>query len=109
MITNSREGVGYTLKKLFEGIPDTFSAVRYHSWHLSSLPSDFIPIAYAEDGVLMAMCHQHRPHVGVQFHPESIDTEYGVQLIRNFFNRYLSEMQSEKRVKLHTLLGLHLR
>ena len=39
----------------------------------------------------MGMCHRDRPHVGLQFHPESIDTEYGVQLVRNFCRRYLSD------------------
>lgn len=84
---------------LFESIPQGFSAVRYHSWHLTDVPPGFDAIAHAEDGVLMAMCHRDRPHVGVQFHPESIDTDYGTQLIKNFLRRYLNLPSSEARIR----------
>ncbi|MGB0647074.1 MAG: chorismate-binding protein [Bradymonadia bacterium] len=72
---------------LFEGFPDTFEVVRYHSWHVCELPDSIEPIAYADDGVLMALSHRDHLHVGVQFHPESLETEHGQRLIRNFMYR----------------------
>ncbi|GAA2735012.1 aminodeoxychorismate synthase component I [Streptomyces nogalater] len=69
---------------LFEGIPSPFRAVRYHSLAASSLPDEIEPVAFADDGVLMALRHRSLPVWGVQFHPESIRTEYGLRLMRNF-------------------------
>lgn len=73
---------------LFHKIPPLFTVVRYHSWHVCHLPKSLVPIAHADDGVLMALAHISRPHFGVQFHPESVETQYGEQLIRNFFMRF---------------------
>ena len=71
---------------LFEGLPNPFEATRYHSLAVveSTLPSVLQPLAWSDDGILMAMHHGSKPYWGVQFHPESILTEVGPRLIGNF-------------------------
>lgn len=71
--------------ELFHGIPQDFTAVRYHSLAIREpLPVGLLATAWAEDGVLMGVRHRTRPQWGVQFHPESILTEFGHLLIANF-------------------------
>ena len=70
---------------LFAGIPQGFRAVRYHSLVVEPLPpAPLEAVAWADDGTLMAIRDRGRPAWGVQFHPESIGTEHGAQLIANF-------------------------
>jgi para-aminobenzoate synthetase len=70
---------------LFAGIPSPFEVVRYHSLVLAEpLPAELLATARTEDGVLMALEHRSRPIYGVQFHPESISTQFGHQLLANF-------------------------
>jgi para-aminobenzoate synthetase len=70
---------------LFEGIPSPFQAVRYHSLAVTDLATDLQPLAWADDGTLMALRHRSRPLWGVQFHPESIRTEHGATLMKRYF------------------------
>lgn len=71
---------------LFQDIPSPFNAVRYHSLAVYDLPANMQTIATSEDGVLMGVQHNTEPLWGVQFHPESICSEYGEQIIKNFFD-----------------------
>lgn len=71
---------------LFADIPSPFNATRYHSLALekSSLPNTLVANAWTEDGEIMSVRHSYRPMHGVQFHPESIASEYGHELIGAF-------------------------
>ncbi len=78
--------IQHTASKLFQSIPSTFAVGRYHSWAIekNSLPSDMMITATDDEGVVMAIEHATLPISGVQFHPESILTEYGKQILLNF-------------------------
>lgn len=71
---------------LFADIPSPFNATRYHSLALdeATLPDDLIANAWTADGEIMGVRHKTRPVHGVQFHPESIASEYGHELIAAF-------------------------
>lgn len=73
---------------LFAGLPETYDVVRYHSLAIEpgDLPDTLIADAFTEDGEIMAVHHKTRPVFGVQFHPESILTEHGHALLKNFLN-----------------------
>ncbi|MCP1230815.1 anthranilate synthase component II [Acetobacter indonesiensis] len=74
---------------VFSGLPSPFNATRYHSLTLepSSIPDVLDVTAWTEDGIIMGVRHKHYPISGVQFHPESIASEYGHELIRNFLTQ----------------------
>ena len=75
-LTHSGEGI-------FAGIPQDVEVVRYHSLHVEVIPGITVH-ARSEDGVIQAFKVDHAPHWGVQFHPESILTQHGATLMRNF-------------------------
>ena len=76
--------------ELFEGIPSPVTGMRYHSLVVepASLPKELVITAWSadrpKDAEIMAMKHRKHPIYGVQFHPESIGTEHGKQLLENF-------------------------
>ncbi|HWC48519.1 MAG TPA: aminodeoxychorismate synthase component I [Solirubrobacterales bacterium] len=74
-------------KGLFKDVPQGFSVVRYHSLAITSPPGpEGSIVAWSDDGVVMGVEHTKRPIWGVQFHPESISTEYGLKIAQNFFD-----------------------
>ncbi len=81
-----RSRVNHEGKGLFKDVPQGFSVVRYHSLAITSPPGpEGRIVAWAEDGVVMGVEHSSRPIWGVQFHPESISTEYGLKIAENFY------------------------
>lgn len=69
---------------LFAGIPSPFTATRYHSLIVDDIPDSLVVNASSEDGSVMGFRHQSLPIHSVQFHPESIATEYGHEMLANF-------------------------
>ena len=69
---------------VFAGLPAPFEAVRYHSLAAVEIPGELEVSAHAEDGVVMGARHRSLPLEGVQFHPESILSECGALLVKNF-------------------------
>ena len=71
---------------LFKGLPQGFSVTRYHSLTMNpdTLPDCLEVTARSQSGVIMALAHKTRPVHGVQFHPESIASEHGHALLKNF-------------------------
>jgi anthranilate synthase component 2 len=73
-------------KGLFRGINGPLEVTRYHSLvvEAATMPADLLATARSGDGLVMALQHRAKPIYGVQFHPESIATEHGAQICRNF-------------------------
>ncbi len=80
--------IGHENHPLFQGLPNPFGAARYHSLVAElGATSPLIPIASAQDdGHLMGLAHERLPIFGVQFHPESVLTDHGHQLLANFLD-----------------------
>ena len=75
-------------KGVFAGLPSPFQATRYHSLVVEreTLPDSLEVTAWLEDGTVMGLRHKEKPIEGVQFHPESIASEHGHRLLRNFLD-----------------------
>ncbi len=84
-ITHDERGV-------FAGVPTPFRATRYHSLAVvaASVPSDLVVTATSDDGDIMGIRHRRGPVEGVQFHPESVLTEWGYRILANFLGRGVS-------------------
>ena len=74
---------------IFRGLPTPFEAIRYHSLIVEheTLPKELETTARTESGLIMGLRHREHPIEGVQFHPESIKTESGKDLLRNFLRQ----------------------
>ena len=85
-------------KGLFKDVPQGFSVVRYHSLAITTPPGpEGHIVAWSDDGVVMGVEHTKRPIWGVQFHPESISTEYGLKIAQNFFELAAGHKRSASR------------
>lgn len=73
---------------LYNNIPSKFTAGLYHSWIVDSrnFPAELLITGYSEEKIIMSFRHKHLDLFGVQFHPESIMTEYGKEMLENFLN-----------------------
>lgn len=73
---------------LFSNLPSTFYVGHYHSWIISpnSFPSILEKTSYNKDGIIMSFKHKKYDVIGVQFHPESIITEHGLDIIKNWLS-----------------------
>ena len=71
---------------LFQGIPNPFEAIRYHSLavYRDDLPEELEVTAWTENGIIMGVRHKTDPVEGIQFHPESIMTKAGKDILANF-------------------------
>ena len=76
-------------KGVFKGIPSPFEAIRYHSLAVvtSEVPDCLEVSAWTEKGIIMGLRHKEYPVEGVQFHPESIMTPVGKDVLRNFLDK----------------------
>jgi len=81
--------VRHTGKGIFAGIPTPFDATRYHSLIVerSTLPAELEITAETDDGIIMGLQHKQHKLYGVQFHPESIASEHGHSLLKNFLEK----------------------
>jgi anthranilate synthase component 2 len=86
-------------ESIFSGLKNDFIATRYHSLAIENetLPSDLEIIATSEDGAIMGLAHKTYPTFGVQFHPESISSQFGLEILSNFLN-IADKFNSSKRV-----------
>jgi anthranilate synthase/aminodeoxychorismate synthase-like glutamine amidotransferase len=82
---------------LFEGLPESFEATRYHSLIVDreSVPADLEITAWTGDGVIMGLRDRRRPHFGIQFHPESYLCHHGKQLLARFLEIAGLDVRSE--------------
>jgi anthranilate synthase component 2 len=73
-------------ESIFRGIPSPFRVARYHSLCIEIASDALVPLAVSPEGVLMGIRHRSLPVYGVQFHPESFMSQYGIELVHNFLS-----------------------
>ncbi|CAI8876627.1 Aminodeoxychorismate synthase [Pseudomonas sp. IT-P12] len=93
-----RTRISHTGGDLFEGIPQDFEVVRYHSLVCTEVPSCLEVTARSDCGLIMGLAHRERAIWGVQFHPESIDSEFGLQIIHNFVRLVIQAKNRRSRI-----------
>ncbi|MBB6453518.1 anthranilate synthase component 2/para-aminobenzoate synthetase component 2 [Salirhabdus euzebyi] len=90
--TIEHNGVG-----LFRGIPSPSKVTRYHSLIATELPKELETTALSEDGAVMAITHRTLPIYGIQFHPESILTEFGYEMLVNCYQLAINWQEGKRR------------
>ena len=92
VVHGKRSTISHDGRGVFAGLPDRIEVGRYHSLAVerTDVPTVLEETAHTDDenGVVMGVRHRENPHVGVQFHPESILTDDGRRLVRNFLDRF---------------------
>lgn len=81
---------------LFKDMPQSFEIMRYHSLYASNLGQELEPLGYSDDNILMALAHKNLPYFGVQFHPESYFSEYGLKIFSNFLAYARAKKEPQK-------------
>ena len=91
--------IKHDTKGVFAGLPNPFKAIRYHSLAVmrDALPDCLQVTAETDGGIIMGLRHRKYPTEGVQFHPESIMTDVGKDLLRNFLNMKATVKQEARR------------
>lgn len=87
LIHGARSTIHHDESGIFLGIPQDFQATRYHSLAITRVPSVLKVSATSDDGEVMAIRHESAPIVGVQFHPESVLSEHGHALLKNWLDQ----------------------
>ncbi len=89
IVHGKTSGIHHDGRGVFAGLPNPLEGIRYHSLAISpeTVPAELEVTARTERGVIMGVRHRQHPVEGVQFHPESIMTQTGKELLRNFLER----------------------
>lgn len=88
LIHGSTSIISHSGEGIFQEIPNNFRATRYHSLAVEDLSTPLRVTAWSEDEIIMALEHESAPIYGVQFHPESVLTEYGYELLNNWLKTF---------------------
>jgi anthranilate synthase component 2 len=93
IVHGKTSAVSHRLEGLFQDVPSPFTATRYHSLIVErkTLPACLEVTAWTSDDIIMGLRHREFPTFGVQFHPESIATEYGKLILANFLKIQMSK------------------
>jgi len=76
--------INHNGNSIFRGLPSPLVGGRYHSLAITKLPQELEVTARTEEGIIMGIKHKHRPIYGLQFHPESVLTPDGLEIVENF-------------------------